>query len=154
MRKNNIVVAGGGVFGTSIAERLAWNRENRVVIHSVEEEVVRTINEQHRNVKYFPTRFLNMNLTASGDYDVFRDADAIFLVIPSKAIVSFSHEMRKYTGEREPLVINLAKGMSDSGCVHNGEHPVHPHGQHEGPQLRHRGPQRNADGIHVRRKTG
>lgn len=116
MRKNNIVVAGGGVFGTSIAERLAWNRENRVVIHSVEEVVVRTINEQHRNVKYFPTRFLNMNLTASGDYDVFRDADAIFLVIPSKAIVSFSHEMRKYTGEREPLVINLAKGMSDDGA--------------------------------------
>lgn len=115
-RKNNIVVAGGGVFGTSMAERLAWNSENHVVIHSVEQDVVQTINGQHRNVKYFPTRFLNMNLTASGDYSVFGDADAIFLVIPSKAIVSFSQEMRRYTGDREPLVVNLAKGMSDDGA--------------------------------------
>lgn len=115
-KKNNVVVAGGGVFGTAIAERLAWNDKNNVIIHSVESDVVKTINEQHRNVKYFPTRYLNMNLKASGDYSVFCDADQIFLVIPSKAIVSFSQEIKKYTKDREPLVINLAKGMSDDGA--------------------------------------
>ena len=106
MSKNRIVVAGGGVFGTAMAERLAWNTDNSVVIHSIEKEVVETINSQHRNVKYFPTRFLNMNLSASSDYSVFSDADAVFLVIPSKAIVSFSQEMKKYTGSNEPLIIN------------------------------------------------
>ena len=115
-KKNNIVVAGGGVFGTAIAERLAWNTDNNVIIHSVEAEVVQTINGQHRNVKYFPTRFLNINLKATEDYSVFADADAIFLVIPSKAIVSFSNEIKKYTADRQPLVINLAKGMSEEGA--------------------------------------
>ena len=94
-KKNNVVVAGGGVFGTAIAERLAWNDKNNVIIHSVESDVVKTINEQHRNVKYFPTRYLNMNLKASGDYSVFCDADQIFLVFLSKAIVSFSQEIKK-----------------------------------------------------------
>ena len=115
-KKNNIVVAGGGVFGTAIAERLAWNTDNNVIIHSVEAEVVQTINGQHRNVKYFPTRFLNINLKATEDYSVFADADAIFLVIPSKAIVSFSNEIKKYTADRQPLVINLAKGLSEEGA--------------------------------------
>lgn len=115
-KKNKIIVAGGGVFGTAMAERLSWNGNNEVIIHSVEEEVVETINTQHKNVKYFPTRYLNNSLKATGDYDVFCDADVIFLVIPSKAIVSFSEEIKKYTKEREPLVINLAKGMSDDGA--------------------------------------
>ena len=33
---NNIVIAGAGVFGTAMAERLAWNKNNNVVIHSIE----------------------------------------------------------------------------------------------------------------------
>lgn len=111
-----IVVAGGGVFGTAIAERLAWNVKNTVVIHSVEEEVVQSINTQRKNMKYFPTRFLNKALRATMDMEVFSDADVILLVIPSKAIVPFSLEMQKYTKENNPLVINLAKGMSDDGA--------------------------------------
>ena len=114
--ENRIVVAGGGVFGTSIAERLAWNTDNQVVIHSIEKDVVATINAQHRNVKYFPTRFLNRAITATDDYEVFRDAECIFLVIPSKAIVSFSEEVRRHVGDRQPLMVNLAKGMSDDGA--------------------------------------
>lgn len=115
-KRNRIVVAGGGVFGTAVAERLAWNPANRVVIHSIESDVVSSINSQHRNVKYFPTRYLNMSLTATEDYSVFSDADCVFLVIPSKAIVSFSNEMKKYTGDHCPLIVNLAKGMSDDGA--------------------------------------
>lgn len=135
MRKNRIVVAGGGVFGTAMAERLAWNTDNSVVIHSIEKEVVETINSQHRNVKYFPTRFLNMNLSASSDYSVFSDADAVFLVIPSKAIVSFSREMKKYTGSNEPLIINLAKGMSDDGAFITEKIPFRNTASMKGPSF-------------------
>lgn len=135
MSKNRIVVAGGGVFGTAMAERLAWNTDNSVVIHSIEKEVVETINSQHRNVKYFPTRFLNMNLSASSDYSVFSDADAVFLVIPSKAIVSFSREMKKYTGSNEPLIINLAKGMSDDGAFITEKIPFRNTASMKGPSF-------------------
>lgn len=116
MEKTNIIVAGGGTFGTAMAERLAWNDRNNVIIHSIEEEVVESINRFHKNEKYFPTRYLNQNLKASTDYSVFRDADVVFLVIPSKVIVSFSKEMKKHTEGREPLIVNLAKGMSDDGA--------------------------------------
>ena len=112
---NKIVIAGAGTFGTSVAERLAWNLNNRVYLHTIETEVAADIEENHKNSKYFPTRFINQSIHATTSYDVFSDADVIMLVIPSKAIVSFSLEMKKHT-KREPLVINLAKGMSDDGA--------------------------------------
>ena len=112
---NKIVIAGAGTFGTSVAERLAWNLNNRVYLHTIETEVAADIEENHKNSKYFPTRFINQSIHATTSYDVFSDADVIMLVIPSKAIVSFSLEMKKHTN-REPLVINLAKGMSDDGA--------------------------------------
>ena len=112
---NNIVIAGAGTFGTAVAERLAWNLDNRVFLHTIEKEVASDIQKNHKNTKYFPTRFINQSIQATTSYDVFSDADVIMLVIPSKAIVSFSLEMKKHT-QRDPLVINLAKGMSDDGA--------------------------------------
>lgn len=112
---NNIVIAGAGTFGTSVAERLAWNTDNKVILHTIEEDVAKEISSDHRNTKYFPTRFLNQAIGASSSYSVFEDADVIMLVIPSKAIVSFSLEMKKHT-KKNPLVVNLAKGMSDDGA--------------------------------------
>ena len=107
-----IVIAGAGTFGTSVSERLAWNRNNKVCLHTIEGDVAKEINEDHKNSKYFPTRFINKSIEASVSYDVFEDADVIMLVIPSKAIVSFSLEMKRHT-KKNPLVVNLAKGMSD-----------------------------------------
>ncbi len=112
---NNIVIAGAGTFGTSVAERLAWNTDNKVILHTIEEDVAKEISSDHRNTKYFPTRFLNQAIGASSSYSVFENADVIMLVIPSKAIVSFSLEMKKHT-KKNPLVVNLAKGMSDDGA--------------------------------------
>ena len=112
---NNIIIAGAGTFGTAVAERLAWNINNRVTIHTIEKDVEKEINEKHTNRKYFPTRFLNRYLSATSDFSIFREADVIMLVIPSKAIVPFSEEIRENTSG-EPLIINLAKGMSDDGA--------------------------------------
>ena len=112
---NNIVIAGAGTFGTAVAERLSWNSDNHVVLHTIEKDVEKEINERHTNRKYFPTRFLSRRLTATSSFRVFSDADVVMLVIPSKAIVSFSEEIRNNTSS-EPLIVNLAKGMSDSGA--------------------------------------
>ncbi|MBO8437159.1 MAG: glycerol-3-phosphate dehydrogenase [Spirochaetes bacterium] len=112
---NNIVIAGAGTFGTAVAERLTWNINNRVTLHTIEKDVEKEINDKHTNRKYFPTRFLNRYLTATSDFSVFKEADVIMLVIPSQVIVPFSEEIRKNTA-KEPLIINLAKGMSDDGA--------------------------------------
>lgn len=112
---NNIIIAGAGTFGTAVAERLTWNINNRVTLHTIETDVEKEINDKHTNRKYFPTRFLNRYLSATSSFSVFQEADVIMLVIPSKAIVPFSEEIRKNT-RKEPLIINLAKGMSDDGA--------------------------------------
>lgn len=112
---NTIVIAGAGVFGTAMAERLSWNTNNTVILWSIEKDVVEDINKNHRNTKYFPTHFLNTSIRATSDKQIFRSADCILLVIPSKVIVSFTEEIKAYTKE-DCLVINLAKGMSDDGA--------------------------------------
>jgi glycerol-3-phosphate dehydrogenase (NAD(P)+) len=110
-----IVIAGAGVFGTAIAERLAWNDTNTVILWTIEKDVVEDINKNHRNSKYFPTHFLNTTIRATSDKKIFSSADYILLVIPSKAIVPFTAEIQPLTREG-CLVVNLAKGMSDDGA--------------------------------------
>ncbi len=129
---NKIVVAGSGTFGTAVAERLSWNENSEVYIHSIEEEVIRDINENHQNSKYFPAKFLNTKITATADDGVFEDADAIMLVIPSKAIVPFSEKIKAHT-KKNPLIINLAKGMSDTGAFITEDIPFERTASMKGP---------------------
>lgn len=131
---NNIVVAGGGVFGTSIAERLTWNRNNKVTIHTIEEDVCLDINKNHQNTKYFPTKFLSSALEATTDDSIFQNADVIFLVLPSKVIVPFS---KKISGvvNNNPLIINLAKGMSDEGAFITEDIPFKRRASMKGPSF-------------------
>lgn len=131
---NNIVVAGAGTFGTAIAERLSWNPMNQVRLHTIEPEVEAEINTHHTNTKYFPTRFLNSSVSATSDFHVFADADVIMLVIPSKVIVSFSRQIRENT-DGEPLVVNLAKGMSDDGAFITEDIPFERTASMKGPSF-------------------
>ncbi len=127
-----IVVAGAGVFGTAVAERLSWNKTNEVILHSIEEDVVEDINNNHSNHKYFPNRFLSSQLKATSDDSVFEDADVIFLVLPSKVIVPFSNKIKKHS-KKNPLVINLAKGMSDNGAFITEDIPFERTASMKGP---------------------
>ncbi len=131
---NRIVVAGGGVFGTSVAERLTWNRNNSVTIHTIEEDVYEDIRDNHQNTKYFPTKFLSPSLTATMDDAVFSEADVILLVLPSKAIVPFSERIRRHTSSN-PLIINLAKGMSDDGAFITEDIPFERRASMKGPSF-------------------
>ena len=131
---NRIVVAGGGVFGTSVAERLTWNRNNNVTIHTIEEDVERDINTNHQNTKYFPTKFLSPRLTATMDDSVFEGADVILLVLPSRVIVPFSERIRKHT-TGNPLIVNLAKGMSDEGAFITEDIPFSRRASMKGPSF-------------------
>ncbi len=131
-RRNTIIIAGAGVFGTAVAERLAWNKDNRVILYSIEDDVVEDINRNHRNTKYFPTRFLNASIVATGNIEIFSEADYVMLVIPSKAIVPFSNQIRPLTKE-DCMVINLAKGMSDEGAFITEQIPFRRTASMKGP---------------------
>ncbi|MBK5200595.1 MAG: NAD(P)-binding domain-containing protein [Spirochaetaceae bacterium] len=113
-KKINIIIAGSGVFGTALAERLAWNAKNQILLYSRDEVVVNDINNNHQNKKSYPTRFLKPSIKAFSDIEKFSEADYIFLAIPSKAIISFTEEIEEYI-KKDTLVINLAKGMNSDG---------------------------------------
>ena len=131
---NNIVVAGAGVFGTAIAERLSWNTNNKITLHTIEKDVEKDINENHRNMKYFPSRFLSSNVSATSNDEIFRDADIIMLVLPSKVIVPFSERIKSQV-KSNPLVINLAKGMSDEGAFITEDIPFERTASMKGPSF-------------------
>lgn len=111
---NTIVVAGAGVFGTALAQRLAWNDNNSVTLYSIETDVVSDINSNHMNSKYFPGRHIHTSITATGDITCAYQADFIFLAIPSKAIESYTHQIHPHC-RTEVIVVNLSKGLSDDG---------------------------------------
>lgn len=115
MAKRTIIIAGSGVFGTAIAERLAWNVENQVLIYARKDEVVNEINSFHKNSKSFSTRYINKNIKAFNTLETFNKASCIFLAIPSKTILSFCEKIKPYVNDNT-LIINLAKGMSDEGA--------------------------------------
>ncbi len=131
---NTIIVAGAGSFGTAVAERLAWNRNNKVILHTIEEDVLLDINNNHQNTKYFPTKFLNIGITATSDDAIFSKADVIFLALPSKVIVPFSLRIKANT-TTEPLIINLAKGMSDEGAFITEDIPFKRKASMKGPSF-------------------
>ncbi|MGN1163282.1 MAG: NAD(P)H-dependent glycerol-3-phosphate dehydrogenase, partial [Candidatus Ornithospirochaeta sp.] len=131
---NEIVVAGAGVFGTSVAERLAWNRNNHVTLHTIETDVMEDINKNHQNTKYFPTKFLNPGITATDDDSVFENAETVMLVLPSSVIVPFSKRIQD-KARKNPLIVNLAKGMSDSGAFITEDIPFSRRASMKGPSF-------------------
>lgn len=111
---HTIIIAGAGVFGTAIAERLSWNVNNTVLIYSRNQEIIDDINNNHQNKKCYPTRFLETSITAFSNIERFSEADYIFLAIPSNSIISFTEQIESYVNPHS-LVINLAKGLAADG---------------------------------------
>ena len=54
----NILVLGGGTFGTAIANELSVNTENNVVLFSRSQQKVDEINTCHTNKSCFPNKHL------------------------------------------------------------------------------------------------
>jgi glycerol-3-phosphate dehydrogenase (NAD(P)+) len=111
---NTIVIAGAGVFGTALAQRLSWNPMNKISLYSIEPDVVKDINKLNQNSKYFPGRHINSDIVATGALDCAYSADIIFLAIPSQVIESYTQAIFPHT-QKDTKIINLAKGLSSDG---------------------------------------
>ena len=107
----NICFVGSGAISTAIGNVLSNKDKYKVYLLSVEQEVVDSISNERINKKYFPNILLHPDLKATFDKNVLKNADLIFLGIPSNVIVSYV-EQHKQLFNPEALVVNLAKGFS------------------------------------------
>ena len=112
----NILVLGGGTFGTAIANELSVNRENNAVLFSKSQQKVDEINTYHTNKSCFPNKHLSKILTATSDKNEIKKADVIFIALPSNVIVENLLILQSYFKE-EALFVNLSKGLFAEGVT-------------------------------------
>ena len=105
-----IVFVGSGAIATAIGNVLARKAVYNVTLLSIEEEVVESINEQRVNVAYFPNVKLSRNIRATTNIEVLREAEIVFMAIPSTAVVGYLSEYKQYINPNA-LIVNLAKGF-------------------------------------------
>lgn len=101
-----IFIAGAGVFGTAMANVI--ENKHDIFLYSRSENIVADINENRRNTIYFPNKSLSKKIKATNDITKIKEADILFLCIPSYAILDFvkNAQIAPHT-----LIINGAKGF-------------------------------------------
>lgn len=110
-QKNKICIIGAGSIGTALGQVLANTEQLEVTLLSIEQDVVKDINDFHVNRTYFPQIRLNNWLKATTDESILQTSDYIFLAIPSTAIIPY---LQRLNGMINPqaVLINMAKGFA------------------------------------------
>jgi glycerol-3-phosphate dehydrogenase (NAD(P)+) len=116
MSLSRIVFVGAGAIGTSLGNALVKNPNLDVILVSIEEEVVVSINEKHINQKYFPGIVLNHRLKATLSTEPVRSAEFIFMAIPSIETVRYLKEHKEIIPP-QAVIVNLAKGFGEHNCT-------------------------------------
>ena len=112
----NILVLGAGTFGTAIANELAINKKNNVILFSRSQEKVCEINQNSTNQNFFPNKKLTKELTATSDINDIKYIDIIFIALPSSKIIDTLFSI-KHNFKKDVLIINLSKGLYKNGIT-------------------------------------
>ena len=112
----NILVLGGGTFGTAIANELSVNVENNVVLYSRNKGKVEEINNCNTNKSCFPNKHLTKFLSATSDKNEIKNADVIFIALPSSVIIENLGALQSYF-KQDVLLVNLSKGLFSEGVT-------------------------------------
>lgn len=114
MKLDSVGVAGGGAWGTALAQMLCLaGRE--VVLWAREPEVVQSINARYTNSIFLPGISLDPRLRATSDLSLTAAADAVLLAVPAQHVRAVAAEIRAHSRLGQPVVI-CAKGVEqDTG---------------------------------------
>ena len=112
----NIIALGAGTFGTAIANELSVNTENKVTLFSRNQEKVKEINEFQTNKSCFPNKHLTKHLKASSDKECIKDADVVFIALPSSVIIENLIALKSFFKD-DVLFVNLSKGLFEGGVT-------------------------------------
>jgi glycerol-3-phosphate dehydrogenase (NAD(P)+) len=112
----NILVLGGGTFGTAIANELSVNTESNVVLFSRNKDKVEEINNYNTNKSCFPNKHLTKFLSATSEKNEIKKADVVFIALPSNAIIENLLILQSYFKD-DALFVNLSKGLFAEGVT-------------------------------------
>jgi glycerol-3-phosphate dehydrogenase (NAD(P)+) len=109
-RELDVLVIGGGSFGTSLANILA-GLDRRVKLWVRRDEQADEINNQHTNSRYLDGFELSPKLEATTDLETAtRAAPVILMVVPSKAFRDTAKAIGPYV-EGDQIIIHATKGI-------------------------------------------
>ncbi len=106
---SDIGVVGAGAMGTAISQTICENTQN-VLLYARREEVANSINETRFNREYFPNIRLEDNIIAIDDLNQLKDAEIIFLTVPSSKIREVSRDLNEIISN-ECILVSTAKGL-------------------------------------------
>lgn len=107
--KLNVGVIGSGAMGTAISQSIAENVD-KLFLYARREEICNEINSKHYNSQYYPNLKLKDNIIGINDFSKLKDADIIFLCIPSSTVRNVTEELNDYIS-KDCILVTTAKGM-------------------------------------------
>ncbi|MFN2341573.1 MAG: NAD(P)H-dependent glycerol-3-phosphate dehydrogenase [Halanaerobium sp.] len=117
---SKITVLGAGSWGTALANLLAENGEE-VRIYARDNEVVDSINQQHRNLKYFPEYKLHSDLTAFNNLKAsLIDAEIVVISVPTQALNSVLVKIKNLINS-DSIIVSTAKGIDENSFKTNSQ---------------------------------
>jgi glycerol-3-phosphate dehydrogenase (NAD(P)+) len=110
MKKIGII--GSGSWGTALGVLLAGNA-HEVRLWGREREVIDAINRDHANPGYLPGLPLPENLRATVTMDELAGSDAVFVVVPSRAVRSVAAQLADLSLGAGVPVVSCMKGIEN-----------------------------------------
>jgi glycerol-3-phosphate dehydrogenase (NAD(P)+) len=107
-----VAILGAGNMGTALAKMLSENG-SIVALWSIEEDVVKEINETGRNSKYLQGIQLKKEVKAYSELkDALKTAEVVVFAVPSNVLRSVSKDASSLISSKA-IIVNTAKGIED-----------------------------------------
>lgn len=117
---SKITVIGAGSWGTALANLLAENGED-VRIYARDQKVVDSINQDQRNLKYFPDYKLNSQLKAFSNLkESLEEVDVVVISVPTQALTGVLAEIKNLINS-ETIIVSTAKGIDETSFKTNSQ---------------------------------
>lgn len=118
--EQNIIVLGGGSWGTALANLLA-KKGYSVTMWLRDSDLVKSINENKENKKYLPGVSLSENLKATYSLDIFdKGAKVVVSAIPTQGIRDVLKKIKGRIPE-DSIIVNVSKGIETESLLRISE---------------------------------
>ncbi len=108
-----IAFIGAGAIGTALGNVLAETEREKILLHSIDAQIVDDIMGTKINSKYFPALRLHQGLDATLNNRLLESCEILFLAIPSVVMVDYLKEISRHIPDKA-LLVNLAKGFGST----------------------------------------